>query len=114
VNNCRYDFSEAHLQCTDTFIASARPETADETVASGMDKSVPYMVRREIQQRTTGLRSSYGLFQRPEPGDRKRGAALIWRGSFPVLSVASTPGSRNMRIRSCVNAPLKRKTKDRS
>ena len=72
-----------------------------------MDKSVPYMVRREIQQRTTGLRSSYGLFQRPEPGDRKRGAALIWRGSFPVLSVASTPGSRNMRIRSCVNAPLK-------
>ena len=27
---------------TDTFVASARPETADETATGGTDKSVPY------------------------------------------------------------------------
>ena len=36
----------------------------------------------------------------------KLSTALMYGGSFTVLSVASTPGSRNMRIRSCVNSPL--------
>ena len=35
-------FLVALLQCTDTVFAVARPETADETVTSGTDESVPY------------------------------------------------------------------------
>ena len=35
-------FLEALLHCADTFVASARPETAGKTVTSGTDKSVPY------------------------------------------------------------------------
>ena len=35
-------FLEAHSHCTNTYIAVSRPETADETVTSGTDKSVPY------------------------------------------------------------------------
>ena len=35
--------------------------------------------------------------------------ALTCGGSFPVSSVTSTPGSRNMRIGSCVKAPLKKR-----
>ena len=35
--------------------------------------------------------------------------ALTCSGSFPVSSVTSTPGSRNMRIGSCVKAPLKKR-----
>ena len=48
---------------TDTVFASARPGAADETTANGTDKSVPYKVRSKTQQRTTGLRSSYGFYQ---------------------------------------------------
>ena len=35
-------FLDANSHYTDTFIASARPETADETGICGTDKSVPY------------------------------------------------------------------------
>ena len=49
LNHCRQAntffrgaFLVALLQCTDTVFAVARPETADETVTSGTDKSVPY------------------------------------------------------------------------
>ena len=35
--------------------------SADETITCGTDKSVPYIVRCKIQQRTTGLRGNYGF-----------------------------------------------------
>ena len=43
-------FLDANSHYTDTFIASARPETADETGICGTDKSVPYSYRIEFRQ----------------------------------------------------------------
>ena len=40
---------------------------------------------------------------------QKLNTVLTYGGSFPVSSVTSTPGSRNMRIGSCVKAPLKKR-----
>ncbi|MED9856016.1 MAG: hypothetical protein UFU41_09515, partial [Oscillospiraceae bacterium] len=55
----------------------------DKTITRGTDKSVPYKVRRKTQQRTTGLRSSYGFYHYPEPGDRKtQHRTNVWR-QFP-------------------------------
>ena len=65
LNHCRQakTFLEAHSHCTNTYIAVSRPGAADETTANGTDKSVTYKVRSKTQQRTTGLRSSYGFYQ---------------------------------------------------
>ena len=41
--------------------------------------------------------------------EQKLNTVLTYGGSFPVSSVTSTPGSRNMRIGSCVKAPLKKR-----
>ena len=56
---------------TNTAIASARPEATGKTIASGTDKSVPYMVRCKTQQRTYVTRSTYGFLHCPEPGHRR-------------------------------------------
>ena len=40
----------AQSHCTDTVFAVSRPEIADETTASGTDKSVPYSYRFEFRQ----------------------------------------------------------------
>ena len=114
---------------TDTVIAVSRPGVADKTTASGTDKSVPYSYRFEFRQNRYILQqsSAYGadLFtphlpqaasspQAPQGEDKRWcgaefNTALTCGGSFPVSSVTSTPGSRNMRIGSCVKAPLKKR-----
>jgi hypothetical protein len=119
----------AQSHCTDTVFAVSRPEIADETTASGTDKSVPYSYRFEFRQNRYILQqsSAYGadLFtphlpqaasspQAPQGEDKRWcgaefNTALTCGGSFPVSSVTSTPGSRNMRIGSCVKAPLKKR-----
>ena len=43
----------------------------------------------------------------PNRATAKLSTALMYGGSFTVSSVTSTPGHRNIRIRSCLNAPLK-------
>ena len=53
---------------TDTVFASARPEGADKTITRGTDKSVPYKVRCETQQRTYVARGKHGFFHWSEPG----------------------------------------------
>ena len=53
---------------TDIFLASARPVDADETVASGTGKPVPYKVRCKIQQRTCVARGSHGFARALDTG----------------------------------------------
>ena len=130
-NFCRQSntFLVAQSHCTDTVIAVSRPGVADKTITSGTDKSVPYSYRFEFRQNRYILQqsSAYGadLFtphlpqaasspQAPQGEDKwgapqKLNTVLTYGGSFPVSSVTSTPGSRNMRIGSCVKAPLKKR-----
>ena len=88
-------------------------------------------VRCKIQRRTTGLRSRYGFLNYSEPGNKilcrtnvaqnstvstivsnrataKRSNALMWRVADTVSSIVPNRATRDNRIRSCVNAPLKR------
>ena len=56
---------------TDTFVASARPETADETATGGTDKSVPY--KCVLQNAAAHLRYAkrYGFLRNREPGHQR-------------------------------------------
>ena len=103
---------------------------------NGTDKSVPYdhefwcrqnrymRNRQACSLRATGGRSGELIAFLFNPSAAKQPAplagepmwcgaefntALTCGGSFPVSSVTSTPGSRNMRIRSSLNAPLKKR-----
>ena len=103
---------------------------------NGTDKSVPYdheflcrpysdmRNRQACSLRATGGRSGELIAFLFNPSAAKQPAplagepmwcgaefntALMCGGSFPVSSVTSTPGSRNMRIGSCVKAPLKKR-----
>ena len=103
---------------------------------NGTDKSVPYdheflcrpcsdmRNRQACSLRATGGRSGELIAFLFNPSAAKQLAplagepmwcgaefntALMCCGSFPVSSVTSTPGSRNMRIGSCVKAPLKKR-----
>ena len=89
-------------------------------------------VRCKIQRRTTGLRSRYGFLNYSEPGNKilcrihvarsatvstivsnrataKRSNALMWRVADTVSSIVPNRATRDNRIRSCVNAPLKKR-----
>ena len=109
---------------TGTIFASARPEATGKTIASGTDKSVPYMVRCKTQHRTCVTRNvtvssivpnratrdkcirscAKAPLKKCEantvlsaPSNRvtsKLSTALMYGGSFTVLSVASTPGNK--------------------
>ena len=61
-------FLEAHLHCADTFVTSARPETADETVTSGTANLFPTRVRSKNQHRTNVARQFYGLVSNFDTG----------------------------------------------
>ena len=101
---------------------------------NGTDKSVPYdhefWCRQNRYMRNGQIHSLRAAVGRSgelraflfNPSAAKQPAPLAWEpmwcgaefntaltcgGSFPVSSVTSTPGSRNMRIGSCVKAPLK-------
>ena len=103
---------------------------------NGTDKSVPYdhefWCRQNRYMRNGQIHSLRAAVGRSgelisflfNPSAAKQPAPLAWEpmwcgaefntaltcgGSFPVSSVTSTPGSRNMRIGSCVNAPLKKR-----
>ena len=89
-------------------------------------------VRCKIQRRTTGLRSRYGFLNYSEPGNKilcrihvarsatvstivsnrataKRSNALMWRVADTVSSIVPNRATRDNRIRSCVNALLKKR-----
>jgi hypothetical protein len=101
----------AQSHCTDTVFAVSRPEIADETTASGTDKSVPYSYRFEFRQNRYILQqsSAYGadLFtphlpqaasspQAPQGEDKRWCGAKIkhrtnvWRGSHGFLCTLDT------------------------
>ena len=92
---------------TDTVFASARPESADKTITRGTDKSVPYKVRCKTQQRTNVWREATTVSSvTSTPGNKTLCRTNVARGTHGFAG-SFEPGSRNMRIRSCVNAPLK-------
>ena len=108
VGTCGTDksvFSVAFLRRANTVIASARPGTTGKTITSGTGKPVPYGYRFQCRQN----RDNQAINDRPYGCTAEFNTALMCGGSFPVSSVTSTPGSRNMRIGSCVKAPLKKR-----
>ena len=63
---------------------------------------------RKTQQRTCVTRGNHGFCQCPEPGCRKTQQRTdVWRGNHGFHQCLE-PGNRNIRIRSCVNSPLKK------
>ena len=70
--------------------------TAQVDATNGTDKSVPYKVRPKTQHCTTGSRSSYGLFQCPEPGHRKtQQRTNVTRGTHGFLRSLDTGQPQN-------------------
>ena len=91
-------------------IKSGRPMAAPTIIylstgkvgTNGTDKSVPY-------DHEFLCRPCSDMRNRQACSLREFNTALMCCGSFPVSSVTSTPGSRNMRIGSCVKSPLKKR-----
>ena len=96
---------------TGTIFASARPEATGKTIASGTDKSVPYMVRCKTQHRTCVTRNVTVSSNVPNRATAKLSSALMLRVAPTVSSAVPNRATRDNRIGRCVNSPLKSKNK---